>query len=146
MFFLLSLLLACQNDNQMPIFSEAPPITIRAEAQQVRLKEVVEATKRAWLEGEKGQAQHIFQSYYVNEFRELIPHLQALAIGNLAQVQYDLGVFLIDIPNIELPNKFEGRLRQQSEQISKLFDAVPDPQPQSPQGLSHSPLPQQSSD
>ena len=146
MFFLLSLLLACQNDNQLPIFSEAPPITIRAEAQQVRLKEVVAATKRAWLEGDKAQAQHIFQSYYVNEFRALIPHLQALAIANLAQVQYELGVFLIDIPKIEVPNKFESRLRQQSEQISSLFDAVPEPQPQSQQGLSQSPPPQQTAD
>ena len=125
MFFLLTFMLACQNDNPLPIFSESSPITIQAEAQKVRLKEVVEATKRTWLEGDKSQAQHIFKSYYVNEFRALIPQFQALAISNLAQVQYELGVFMIDIPKIEVPNKFENRLRSHTEQLSTLFDSVP---------------------
>ena len=146
MFFLLTFMLACQNDNPLPIFSESSPITIQAEAQKVRLKEVVEATKRTWLEGDKSQAQHIFKSYYVNEFRALIPQFQALAVSNLAQVQYELGVFMIDIPKIEVPNKFENRLRSHTEQLSVLFDSVPVVQSQQSQQMTHSDVPLQKTD
>ena len=38
MFFILSLLLACQHDNPLPIFSETQTVTIQPEAQQVRLE------------------------------------------------------------------------------------------------------------
>ena len=129
MFFILSLIMACQHDNPLPIFSETPSITIQAEAQQQRLQEVITATKRTWLEGDKDQALLIFQSYYVNEFRELVPQLQALGIEGLAQVQYDVGVFMIDIPTIEVPTKFESRLREQAEQLNTLFERIPVPSP-----------------
>ena len=125
MFFILSLLMACQHDNPLPIFSETQTITIQPEAQQVRLQEVIAATKRAWLEGDKAQAQLIFQSYYVNEFRDVVPQLQALGVEEIAQAQYDAGIFIVDIPNIEVSTKFESRLRTQSEQLNALFEAIP---------------------
>ena len=91
----------------------------------MRLQEVIAATKRAWLEGDKAQAQLIFQSYYVNEFRDVVPQLQALGVEEIAQAQYDAGIFIVDIPNIEVSTKFESRLRTQSEQLNALFEAIP---------------------
>lgn len=129
MFFFLSLLVACAHDNSLPIFSDTPKITIQSDAQEQRLDEVVVATQRAWKSGEKAKAQLIFKSYYVNEFRKLEPQLRLLGASDLADIQYGLGLFIIDIPTIEVPSKFESRLQAQVVAIKKAFAQIPSPEP-----------------
>lgn len=126
MFFFLSFLLACEHDNPLPIFTDTPDVMIKADVQEQRLKEVIAATKRTWSQGDKSKAQAIFQSYYVNEFNDLVPKFYSLGILGLADVQYEIGMFLIDIPIIEVPSKFESRLQEQGKSIQDILDQVPD--------------------
>ena len=96
------------------------------DAEEELFTQHVKATKQAWTQGDKAKAQSIFQSYYVNEFNDLVPQFHTLGILGLAEAQYGIGMFLLDITTIEVPSKFESRLEEQSQSIQSILDQVPD--------------------